>query len=573
MFYYFLFSLILAVVYFVTSYKKDDEVKTSLIISILIGIVSFLINYWLMPVLMPWGFSGIWFWLTLAVFLGILTRDDIDYKFVIIDYRNIFPAIVVIAFVTMIISTFPLFHAEKYQKMLTVTTVADSTFKNEISPIPVEKMISVDADLAKKIAEDKLGENLGLGSKAEIGDMTIQNITGSFKINGGKTLSFDNDLIWVAPLEHRSIWKWMANSYTDGYVIVSATDPTKIYLVTELNGSPLKMKYIESGFFNDDIERHIKSNGFIAEGLTDHCLEINPNGRPYWVLCTFEKQIGFSGKNSTGVITVDPQTGELQKYGIKNVPNWIDRIHPKDFVEDQIYYWGEYVNGWLNSFFAQNGVQKPTTGTTLVYSNGCSYWYTGIQSAGADMATNGFMLVNTRTKEAKFYRIAGMNEKEARRIAMDRPFAKPNGYKVESPVLYNVKGQPSYFMTYKGSSGNITGYCFVSVTNRQVFGCGSTKKEAEAEYLRMLKKVANDKIEDGKVTQHSKTLVVRDIVNENNVYYILFEGVKGVEFTGSTEFFKELKWTHKGDTVSVSYVEGKETVIALDTFDNLNVEI
>ena len=80
-------------------------------------------------------------------------------------------------------------------------------------------------------------------------------------------------------------------------------------------------------------------------------------------------------------------------------------------------------------------------------------------------------------------------------------------------------------------------------------------------------------IEDGKVTQHSKTLVVRDIVNENNVYYILFEGVKGVEFTGSTEFFKELKWTHKGDTVSVSYVEGKETVIALDTFDNLNVEI
>ena len=113
MFYYFLFSLILAVVYFVTSYEKDDEVKTSLIISILIGIISFLINYWLMPVLMPWGFSGIWFWLTLAVFLGILTRDDIDYKFVIIDYRNIFPAIVVVAFVTMIISTFPLFHAEK----------------------------------------------------------------------------------------------------------------------------------------------------------------------------------------------------------------------------------------------------------------------------------------------------------------------------------------------------------------------------------------------------------------------------------------------------------------------------
>ena len=45
--------------------------------------------------------------------------------------------------------------------------------------------------------------------------------------------------------------------------------------------------------------------------------------------------------------------------------------------------------------------------------DGKSYWYTGITSAGADDSTIGFMLVDTRTKEAKLYRQLGATETAA----------------------------------------------------------------------------------------------------------------------------------------------------------------
>lgn len=577
---YVLFSLALTILFGAIAYNGKNK-KTTATCSVIVFLFFGLINYFGLPVMQWWGFHGVWceaFLVSLAGFITCLFEvdkyGDSETVWKKSKYWHAAPVIVcLIAFFVMAATSWEMFNANKYQKLLTVEMVSDSTFNSEVHPIPVNKMISVDGDLAKKVAEDKLGEDLGLGSKAYIGNMTIQNITGEFTINGGKKLVFKDDLIWIAPLEHRSFWKWISNDYTDGYVIVSATDATKIYLVTEVNGRPLKMKYIESGAFGDDIERHIKNNGYASRGLTDHCLEIDPNGKPYWVLCVYDQEIGFGGENSVGVITVDPQNGDLQEYAVNEVPEWIDRIQPKDFVEYQIRCWGEYGKGWWNSCFAQVGVQEPTPGTTLVYSNGRSYWYTGIQSAGADNATNGFMLVDTRTKEAKFYRIAGMNESEAMKIAEDQPFAKAAAYKANYPVLYNVRGVPTYFMTLKGSSGNVVGYCFVAVTNRQAVGSGSSKQDAETAYLRMLKKTVQDKIQDGPVTQKTKEYTVKDIVLEGNTYYLLFEGVKGIEFTGSSEFFRELKWTKPGHKVSVSFGEGQSKVVPLDHFDNLNVEI
>ena len=157
----------------------------------------------------------------------------------------------------------------------------------------------------------------------------------------------------------------------------------------------------------------------MTKGLNDHCFEIDGNGTPYWVLSSYDQKIGFCGEESEGPITVDAQTGEIKAYTIKNAPKWIDRIQPKDFIEEQIRQWGEYKLGWWNSLgiSKQEGVLAPTEGMTLVYSNGKSYWYTGIKSASADKGTNGFMLVDTRTKEAKFYKSSGFNEEEARNIA------------------------------------------------------------------------------------------------------------------------------------------------------------
>jgi len=401
----------------------------------------------------------------------------------------------------------------------------------------------------------------------------MQQITGEFTIDGGRKLTFEDEIIWVAPLEHTGFWKWVTNDVTSGYMLVYANDPTKTFLITEVNGEKLALKYIESGCFSDDIERHIRVSGYRTQGLTEHNFEIDGNGRPYWVLCNYEPTIGFGCQDAKGCIVVDAQTGEVNSYDIDFAPEWIDHIQPEEFVSRQICWWGEYKLGWWNSWIAQRDVQEPTPGMVLVYSEGKTFWYTGVRSAGGDAATSGFMLINARTKEARYYRVSGVNEREAEKIAEDQNFAKAANYDATSPVLYNVRGVPTYFMTLRGQSGNVMGYAFMAVTNRQAVGVGSSKKEAEANYLQALKRTTNDVVTDGAVLSvEVKNYIVRDITFEGGNYYLLFEEVKGKEFSGSSEFFRELKWTKAGDNVKVTYSETQSDVVILDSFDNVGFE-
>jgi hypothetical protein len=556
-------------------YSRDED---NTVLTVVGGVCWFLlmgvINYLCLPTL-GWGYHGIWFEIFLTLVVAAIVRGSIEGEWHFVCWL---PVAFTVVWIVLGLSSSEAFNSGKYQRMLEVNEVTFDSFSEDINVIPVDKMLVADYELASKVAEDKLEEDPGLGSRCDVGRMTLQNLTGSFVINNGVELKFDNDLIWVAPLEHSGFWRWVKNDVTPGYVIVYANDPTKRFLVTELNGQPLKMRYLESACFSEDIERHIRTNGYLSIGLTEHNFEIDPSGRPYWVLCNYEPTIGFSGgRDSKGVITVDIQSGEVAQYDMASAPQWIDHIQPEMFVNSQIRYWGEYKQGWWNSFLAKDGVQEPTPGMVLVYSEGESFWYTGISASKSALegntATSGFMLVNARTKEAKYYKVSGVNELEAKRIAEDQNFAKAAGYCATSPVLYNVKGNPTYFMTLKGSSGNVTGYAFVAVTNREAVGVGTSKKEAETNYLQSLRRSGNDNITDGPtITVDVKTFTVRDITVEGTTYYVLFNEVKGKEFTGSTEFFRELKWTKPGHKVNISYSEGTSDVVLIDTFDNLDFE-
>ena len=572
---YFFVSLILGMIFSGMVWCSEER---NTVFTVVAGVVWFLfmgiVNFLCLPTL-GWGYNGIMTELFLT-----LTVGAIIHYFIIDEWCNLCwtPIVFLCLWIVLGLASSEAFNSHRYHKMLKVEEVSFDSFSEDVNVIPVEKMIVADYDLAQKVAEDKLEEDPGLGSRCDVGSMTLQNLTGSFTINNSVKLEFNNDLVWVAPLEHSGFWRWVKNDVTPGYVIVYANDPTKRFLVTELNGQPLKMRYLESACFSEDIERHIRTNGYLSTGLTEHNFEIDPSGRPYWVLCNYEPTIGFSGgRDSKGVITVDIQSGEVAQYDMASAPQWIDHIQPEMFVNSQIRYWGEYKQGWWNSFLAKDGVQEPTPGMVLVYSEGESFWYTGISASKSALegntATSGFMLVNARTKEAKYYKVSGVNELEAKRIAEDQNFAKAAGYCATSPVLYNVKGNPTYFMTLKGSSGNVTGYAFVAVTNREAVGVGTSKKEAETNYLQSLRRSGNDNITDGPtITVDVKTFTVRDITVEGTTYYVLFNEVKGKEFTGSTEFFRELKWTKPGHKINISYSEGTSDVVLIDTFDNLDFE-
>ena len=567
---YIIISLVLAIVFVAIAldWREYENLPEVIIGGVVVFLFWGIINYFALPVLALWNY-GLWFELLITLVIGAIMYTFLDEEF----WRLLIPTGVLLLIICIAVGSSAAFHSREYEQKLVVEEVAYENFSSDVNIIPTEKMVVANADIARKVVEDRLEEDPGLGSRCLVGHMTMQQLTGKFVIDGGKTLEFNEDIVWVAPLEHSSFFKWVINDVTPGYMLVMANDPTRTYLITEVNGQKLALRWIESGCFGDDVERHIRKKGYATQGLTEFNFEIDQNGRPYWVMCNYQPTIGFGARDTKGCVVVDAQTGDVNQYTMQDAPSWIDHIQPAEFVTRQIRWWGEYRHGWWNSWIAQRDVQEPTPGMVLVYSEGQTYWYTGIQSAGGDSATSGFMLINARTKEARYYRVSGVNEQEAERIAEEQNFAKAAQYDATSPVLYNVRGVPTYFMTLTGSSGNVMGYAFVAVTNRQAVGVGSSKKEAESNYLQALKRTSSDTIVDGAVTAiESKTYTVKNITFENGTYFILFEEVKGKEFSGSTEFFRELKWTRPGNHVNVTYSEGSSDVIIIDTFDNLDFE-
>ena len=293
--------------------------------------------------------------------------------------------LLIIVIVIPFFVTSPIFRASSYRNLL--GKVEESVFTEDVSPVSSSEIRIVDKDMAMKLGDKKLGEIPAIGSISKVGEYSIQSVKG--------------ELYWVAPLVHRDMIKWITNlGGTNGYIMVSATNPQDVRLVQSLNGKQIKIVYQEEAYFLQDLHRHIYLNGGMRYGMTEYNFEIDDDGKPYWVVTLYDHAIGYAGANAIGTAVVDAQSGEVNIYSIEDTPSWVDRIQPEDFVTNQIKDWGLYVNGFLNSVISEEGVLLPSEGTSLVYGkDGKSYWYTGITSSGGDESTVGFMLVDSRTKD------------------------------------------------------------------------------------------------------------------------------------------------------------------------------
>lgn len=475
--------------------------------------------------------------------------------------NNFFIAIVLILIVAAIpfVTSSPIFHAKSYRSL--IGNVEESNFDKDVSPVSVKDIRIVDEEMAMKLGDKKLGEIPAVGSISKLGKFHIQNVNG--------------ELYWVAPLVHRDFIKWITNlDGTNGYVMVSASNPQDVRLVQELDGKPIKIVYQPDAYFLQDLHRHMYVNGIVNAGMTEFSLEVNDEGRPYWVTSLYEHKVGFSGSDAIGVAVVDAQTGEVSRYSIEDAPGWIDRIQPEQFVVDQINDWGLYVKGFLNSVISEEGVLVATEGTSLVYGDdGKSYWYTGITSSGGDESTIGFMLVDTRTKEAKLYKQPGATETAAMKSAEGK--VQEKNYQATFPVMYNILGTPTYVSALKDKAGLVKMVAFVSVEDFAILGLGETKDEALINYREALSSDGNNiSIENDTTKKDIEGVVKRispDVKSGNTNYYLTIDSDNNKIFVATSKVSTELPLTVVGDKVKIAYQEGKSGVVDIIEFDNLNL--
>ena len=534
---------------------------------IVIVIATMLMLYMGMPVI-AYGFLG------LPVMLAALTALWIALNMKLIPQFNagvqtfrvqptskvpfvILAIIAVYAIVLPTITSLPLLRTSEYRNLIGTVEIGEN-LSTHMAPISMEKVRVVDQSLANILGDKVLGAQPALGSQVRLGAFNIQKVK--------------NDLYWVAPLLHSGFFMWNQNSKgTNGYVMVNASNERDVKLVQEIGGKKVYIKYQSEAYFNDLLERHLYMNGFYNVGLTDYSFEIDDDGVPYWVITKYKKTIGFNGEDAVGVVVVNTETGKCDEYGIANAPAWIDRIQPDNFIEKQLNDWGSYVKGYWN--FSNENKLQITQGLTLVYGeDNKSYWYTGLTSVGADEATVGFVLVDTRTKKTVWYKQSGATEFAAQKSARGK--VQEKRFSASQPVPYNINNLPTYVMTLKDDGGLVKMFAMVAIEDYTIVGVGNTLTETLMAYKNAYN-MAGNKINPKSTTKKQiLNSVVRrinsDIKNGNSYYYFTVEGKENI-FIGSSQISNEFPVTQKGDSIVISFDDDTQGLIDISSFKNKSI--
>lgn len=532
----------------------------SVIGSVVNGISGLIIAYLMLPTI-AFGFWGLVLYLVLFAVAGAgwnflyMDRGRKGREAGWLEYGGV-AAFAVLAFVVVpMVTSSSIFYASTYRGLLEVEV---KDFDTEQVLLDQSQARFVDQAQAKRSAEELLGNQQGLGSKVDVGEMSIQSVKGR--------------LWWVGPLEHKGFFKYMSNGTTPGYVMVSAADYSDSRIVLDH-----ELRIGEGAFFGDDLDRYVYQNGYASRGYTDNTFELNDDGKPFWVVTLFEKKVGFGGSVATGVVVVDPANGDINEYGIEDAPEWIDRIQPEGIVEARIDDWGVFVEGWLNSWTSGNNVISASKGTSLVYTaDGKSAWYTGLQSYGSsDQGTMGFMLVDTRTGKASFYRRAGITEAAAKEVIEGQ--VQEKGYTATWPIPYLVNGVPTFISVLKDQAGNPQMIGLVAYNDRTVKATGVKLHNALRSYASALRSKGTSINIEGEITlmtfEGTVVRIAKEQLGDESVLTIMLDTVGNKAFSISGHLSPEVLLTKEGDSVKVSAQDTGAGVINVDDFDNLGITL
>ena len=87
--------------------------------------------------------------------------------------------------------------------------------------------------------------------------------------------------------------------------------------------------------------------------------------------------------------------------------------------------------------------------------------FTGVTSVVSDESNIGFVLMNSRTGEIRYYAIPGAEEYSVMRSAEGE--VQHLGYSASFPSVINIDGQPTYIMVLKDKGGLVRQYALTHV--------------------------------------------------------------------------------------------------------------
>lgn len=364
-----------------------------------------------------------------------------------------------------------IFRASSYNKLMPVTT---SEFSTDFEKLSVDSVPRVDESRALTLADQQLGSLSEYKSQYVVSNTTTM-------------INYNNRPVRVAYLEYADVFKWFNNTKegVPAYMIIDLISQ-KVTVVNCVEQFGSCIQYSPTELFNEKLIRHIRFQ-YPTELLDTPNFEISDDGHPYWITPVLDKTIClFGGTDVNGAIITDALSGESVYYDIEQVRSdeslqWIDVVYSANLLVQQYNYYGKFQNGFWNSIIFQNDVSQASQGNGYIAMDDDVWIYTGVTSSESDASNFGFILSNQRTKETRYYENGGAIETAAQQSAEDA--VQNYQYAATFPILLDIEGQPTYFMSLYGSSNTVKGYALVNLADKTIVGTGivdEMKSDAKA---------------------------------------------------------------------------------------------
>ena len=357
----------------------------------------------------------------------------------------------------------------------------------------------------------------------------------------------------VAPLVYASPIKWLTNQKEGIPAYIRIDMATQNTECVKLSAG---IRYSESEFFNRNIYRHLRFH-YPTYIFDDQIFfEIDDEGTPYWVCPVKKFNIGLFGGQTIGeVVLCNAITGACQEYDVEDVPNWIDKVYSAELLTRLYNYNGTLKHGYFNSILGQKDCLQTTNGYNYIALEDDVWVYTGVTSVSGDQSNVGFVLMNQRTMETKFYTVEGAIEDSAMSSAEGQ--VQNLGYRASFPLLLNISGEPTYFMALKDGAGLVKKYAMVNVQKYQWVAIGDTVQECEKAYVKLLTTNGITKSEAAGIYEKAKGKIasIAPVVIEGNThYYVCLENSEEIfDVNVADSTLVEIVRFTVGDLISFEY--------------------
>lgn len=471
------------------------------------------------------------------------------------------------------------FRADSYGAIIEDVEYDGAELANDIEQANLDKLPKLDNSSATELATKALG------------DLADKNLVSQFVASTESTqINLDGVPTRVVPLEYANIIKWFTNTKDGlpGFVKVDMAKEEAEYVEATI-------KYSTKEYFNEKLERHLRFS-YPTYMFGDANFEVQETGKgeykPYWIVPVLDKTIGlFGGTDVKGAVKVDAETGDHVYYSIEEFKNnadlkWVDRVYDSDLLVEQYNFHSKYGEGlgFWNSILSQKGVKTTTSGYNFIAKDDDVWMYTGVTSVTSDNSITGFVLINQRTKETKYYNVTGGTEAAAQGVAEGR--VQELGYIATFPIIVDIDGQPTYFMSLMDKYNVRQQFALIHVENFNKIGAtGKTLNACLENYTTALEDngitvdidmpAADDsqnEAQNGEQNSSDSTAktaqgVVADIrtaVKGGESYYYVKLDSNDAYFSIAASKAETVVILNKGDSVTITY-SGEGAIISADS--------